>query len=337
MDNQEIPNEPGDVVNDTRSQLNTVTPLSKYLAMTLFVILPFLGGWIGYTYAPEKVVEVEKVVVVEKDIETETRESLENIDRSTRGYLARNILTALVSPSGNTLTLVEYDNDPRMSNSCEGLFMTEEQRANNEVRTLPLDRLSCEVVIKTSDKELFYRDYELKTMGGKPYRWLDDTNIATHSTQHGGMGSPSFSTAGIFYTQEESFEEVFVSEQPGTYWRRKYVTHGDERFLFAEGSENYNLYRITSPRDFYDFFSIDESAKKTMVESLDPEKISELELIDSITHESEHQITVTSDLDKNILFTFGLPLVGTASKNTKNYLFDISANTIEPVEINWGM
>ena len=42
--------------------LHRVTPLSKYLAMSLFVALPFLGGWIGYTYAPEKVVEVERVV-----------------------------------------------------------------------------------------------------------------------------------------------------------------------------------------------------------------------------------------------------------------------------------
>ncbi len=37
--------------------LKKVTPLSKYLAMVLFIILPFLGGWIGYTLAPEKIVE----------------------------------------------------------------------------------------------------------------------------------------------------------------------------------------------------------------------------------------------------------------------------------------
>lgn len=42
---------------------NCVTPLSKYTAMVLFVILPFVGGWIGYTYAPEKVVEMERVVI----------------------------------------------------------------------------------------------------------------------------------------------------------------------------------------------------------------------------------------------------------------------------------
>ena len=36
---------------------NTVTPLSKYLAMVLFIAMPFIGGWIGYMYAPEKPTE----------------------------------------------------------------------------------------------------------------------------------------------------------------------------------------------------------------------------------------------------------------------------------------
>ncbi len=45
--------------------VHQVTPLSKYLAMTLFIVLPFVGGWIGYTYAPEKIVELEKEVIRE--------------------------------------------------------------------------------------------------------------------------------------------------------------------------------------------------------------------------------------------------------------------------------
>ncbi len=45
-------------VESVIAPLKNVTPLSKYLAMALFIILPFLGGWIGYTYVPEKVVEV---------------------------------------------------------------------------------------------------------------------------------------------------------------------------------------------------------------------------------------------------------------------------------------
>lgn len=49
----------------TRHNLNRVTAVSKYLALALFIALPFLGGYIGYVYAPEKVVEVERVVEVE--------------------------------------------------------------------------------------------------------------------------------------------------------------------------------------------------------------------------------------------------------------------------------
>lgn len=41
------------------SDLHRVTPLSKYLAMILFVALPFIGGWVGYQYAPEKIVTTE--------------------------------------------------------------------------------------------------------------------------------------------------------------------------------------------------------------------------------------------------------------------------------------
>ncbi len=32
--------------------------------MALFIIMPFVGGWVGYVYAPEKVVEIEKIVEV---------------------------------------------------------------------------------------------------------------------------------------------------------------------------------------------------------------------------------------------------------------------------------
>ncbi len=46
-------------IETTKSSLHTITPLSKYLAMALFVILPFIGGWIGYTYSQEKMGAME--------------------------------------------------------------------------------------------------------------------------------------------------------------------------------------------------------------------------------------------------------------------------------------
>lgn len=42
-----------------KKQLCQVTPLSRYLALALFITLPFIGGYVGYQLAPEKVVEVE--------------------------------------------------------------------------------------------------------------------------------------------------------------------------------------------------------------------------------------------------------------------------------------
>jgi hypothetical protein len=45
------------------SQLTKVTTVSKYLALTLFLTLPFLGGWVGYTMHRSQSVEVPAVVV----------------------------------------------------------------------------------------------------------------------------------------------------------------------------------------------------------------------------------------------------------------------------------
>ncbi len=60
--------------------LFTVTPFSKYLALGLFVALPFLGGWVGYTYAPVKIVEIEKIVTVENE-QVATPANQESVNR----------------------------------------------------------------------------------------------------------------------------------------------------------------------------------------------------------------------------------------------------------------
>ncbi len=61
-------------------QLYKVTSLSKYLAMILFVSMPFLGGWIGYVYAPAKIIEttVSSIESIETEA-VETKFDLRNI------------------------------------------------------------------------------------------------------------------------------------------------------------------------------------------------------------------------------------------------------------------
>jgi hypothetical protein len=67
---------------EIKSSLHTVTPLSKYLALTLFVLMPFVGGWIGYTYAPTKVLEVEKIVIKEVPAETPIEKQNTNVNET---------------------------------------------------------------------------------------------------------------------------------------------------------------------------------------------------------------------------------------------------------------
>lgn len=37
-------------------------PISKYLAMILFILFLFIGAWVGYIYAPDRALDIEKVV-----------------------------------------------------------------------------------------------------------------------------------------------------------------------------------------------------------------------------------------------------------------------------------
>ncbi len=66
---------------EQRSSLNKVTPLSKYLAMILFIVMPFIGGWIGYMYAPEKVFEKEVIHYIQPKVtEIERQLTLSEIE-----------------------------------------------------------------------------------------------------------------------------------------------------------------------------------------------------------------------------------------------------------------
>lgn len=52
----------------SKNRLNVVTTFSKHFALALFIVMPFIGGFVGYTYAPIKIVEVDRVVL-QKDVD----------------------------------------------------------------------------------------------------------------------------------------------------------------------------------------------------------------------------------------------------------------------------
>jgi hypothetical protein len=81
-----------------KSTLFQVTPLSKYLAMILFVLMPFIGGWIGYHYAPEKVIEVERVVVEKLQKNIENKSSLDVVVFEFKAVLEESVVAEIGQP-----------------------------------------------------------------------------------------------------------------------------------------------------------------------------------------------------------------------------------------------
>lgn len=87
--NQSNPNQQFSPMPDNQSSqstdtwhalLNRVTTTSKILATIVFVALPFVGGYVGYLYAPEKVVEVPVMISTENESERQSQNNLNSID-----------------------------------------------------------------------------------------------------------------------------------------------------------------------------------------------------------------------------------------------------------------
>lgn len=53
-----------------------VTKTSKYLALLLFIILPFMGVWLGHKAAPERIIVVEQIVFKESKNEVSKTENV---------------------------------------------------------------------------------------------------------------------------------------------------------------------------------------------------------------------------------------------------------------------
>lgn len=77
---QTIPKEEGTVVKSSIQKLHTPTMFSKYLAMVLFVLLPFLGGWVGYQYGFEnKVTEIDSTVSLSGSEQVDEKENCKSM------------------------------------------------------------------------------------------------------------------------------------------------------------------------------------------------------------------------------------------------------------------
>lgn len=303
--------------------------------MGLFIILPFLGGWVGYSYAPEKIVEVEKIIVIEADTPSNTLNDFDtDADKTTPVELLE-----LTSPIGNTITMsansgsvTKYGDGRFDTSECDWQFIPENFLYDGHMSEYE-DKNDCKVVINKSDTTVTYLERELVKIGGIPQNWVDDTNFTTYFEATDGVYSPVFGTAGIFDTTLGTFTETIQTEQPGINWKRKFITHGSDRYMIVVNYENedrnqsYDLYTVKSSRDFYDFFLPDShwgEDNEVTKSTLDPDTISELEFIGTFEETNNDPEEIVADLDGNLFFTFGV-----IEGKQDFYLLDTSAGTLE--------
>ncbi|MFM2381786.1 MAG: hypothetical protein RLZZ76_553 [Candidatus Parcubacteria bacterium] len=106
--------------NETESiiePLKKVNSLSKYLALGLFIILPFLGAYVGYTIAPKKVVMTESVLL-QKD----------NSNDATK-------VTNEVGSESDTL-LTDYIADPRYKTDGKNVYLFDDLEPRDDDDTI---------------------------------------------------------------------------------------------------------------------------------------------------------------------------------------------------------
>lgn len=122
--------------SDKFENLKKVTPLSKYLAMTLFIIMPFLGGWIGYTYAPEKVVEVYTISPDNQFSQDEVANSLSPASLLPNKSLA---VTKSSGPTSTTTLQIDLSGFESIGEEDAGINILSTQIVNTTGRLVKLD------------------------------------------------------------------------------------------------------------------------------------------------------------------------------------------------------
>jgi hypothetical protein len=169
--------EQNEVAETKPSPLHTVNPLSKYLAMALFVAMPFFGGWVGYSYAPEKVVEVDKVVEKEKTVTVE-----------------RDLTTESVAQYINTLNsewpkletdYMDISQPPPWAYRHNG-NVTEATREASPRITSGLPSESCDFITKQNDRSWLFNNDSKFTWSGAEDNWVT-------GSQYGGLNYIGFS------------------------------------------------------------------------------------------------------------------------------------------------
>jgi putative hemolysin len=115
--------------------LTTVTPLSKFLAGTLFILLPFLGFYLGYTYSElTTVIPIEYATIYDKNVTRQNANQMAN-PASVNCEQKGGTLSILKRPDGGEYGLCNFDD----GRSCEEWAMFRNECPIGGVKTTGLN------------------------------------------------------------------------------------------------------------------------------------------------------------------------------------------------------
>lgn len=233
-----------DAVVEQKSALHRITPLSKYLAMALFVALPFVGGWVGYTFAPMKIVEVNTIpketdVSVQKDENPIVQSAYElEVLASSDGADVGSGLQLRAFKEGNEVKVYTSDNDF----ASESLLFTYTETYPKDDSGNYWRGLDASVALSPDKTKIAFADEE-----GVKVRSLSDGSermIHAHRTsdnENAIFADPQWSPDGnVIAVRESQYEGqkiVFLSvANPGTVMAEKFgggqlVWHSEKPIL----------------------------------------------------------------------------------------------------------
>jgi len=256
MENENLEEEVAQVEVEQKSSLHQVTPLSKYLAMALFVILPFVGGYVGYNYAPEKVVESITFKSPNEVFESKGINENENTVASNE---------SIIFPNSQELSIelpVDWDYIQPNVYDDEGRVVFSINYPIREVGYEPLEAVNVRDVITTSGLELRVVDRverQDQSIGFAHYM------VGVQRDWDGDFLQDSFEIM-VRYSSKGHY--VSSNMQPGEYIETRYKTYDaylvEEDFIqqIIEGISEVPIQReqISQDSELFDNFDLSQSA-----------------------------------------------------------------------------
>lgn len=250
-----------EIESDKKNPLFQVTTLSKYLALILFILMPFIGGWIGYTYAPERVVEVEKIVI--KEISPEESATGNQYEQSVDVFAA----DGRYAPDGKPLSDVELYEQTNFP------FVT---TFSKDYALYSLGRDGASTLYKYNSDTHIYEPLDIDLVaeaskinslsGASVIGWSDDWQYVMFRT----VPYEGFDNSDVYYIDTLGLDKGFVyapshfvtggNEQVSPDKTRVLGVYGESKIISIDDTKNYKDTGAGMPQIEYEISYIPEKS-----------------------------------------------------------------------------